>query len=365
MIRSSIIVVVFISLIAVCAVPMSLRSTVELGNLPSSLTVVENYVGTYYVALVKGDSSLVIMDEGFNVVRRIEGLEDEGVEEVIYHDGRLYLLGFRSGNLLIVEAFASPWGWTISSTIPTGSRLVTGTPINGMIALLSFDEELIVVDTHTEKIVFRSQLPVQALSVATDDKLLYIPLYYNYSLLKGDYVTEESLILMDVYGQVVGNVENFGRRPSYVFLYEDYICVISYLDGTLTMISKYSNEPAKSFFIGRYPGQPFVHSGLIWIPSAGSHRIARIDPSTDEIDYFSTSGRGPSQIFVTDDHVYAIHAVSGKIEKMSHSGETLSLIDLNGYPVDFTYRDGAIAVLIEQSWDPLCVKGWLTIIGDS
>ncbi|HAA85893.1 MAG TPA: hypothetical protein DCE14_06060, partial [Kosmotogaceae bacterium] len=219
MIRSSIIVVVFISLIAVCAVPMSLRSTVELGNLPSSLTVVENYVGTYYVALVKGDSSLVIMDEGFNVVRRIEGLEDEGVEEVIYHDGRLYLLGFRSGNLLIVEAFASPWGWTISSTIPTGSRLVTGTPINGMIALLSFDEELIVVDTHTEKIVFRSQLPVQALSVATDDKLLYIPLYYNYSLLKGDYVTEESLILMDVYGQVVGNVENFGRRPSYVFLY--------------------------------------------------------------------------------------------------------------------------------------------------
>ena len=365
MIRYSIIVMVFFLLLSVCAVSMSLINTVELGNLPSRLTVVENYVGIYYVALLKGDSSLVVMDESFKVVRRIEGLQREGIEDVIYHDGRLYLLGFRSGNLLIMEAFASPWGWEISSTISTGSRLVTGTPINGMIALLSFDEELIVVDTHTQKIVFRSQLPVQALSIATDDKLLYIPLYYNYSLLKGDYVTEESLILMDVYGQVVGNVENFGRRPSYVFLHDNYICVISYLDGTLTMISKYSNEPAKSFFIGRYPGQPFVHSGLIWIPSAGSHRIARIDPSSESVDYFSTSGRGPSQIFVTDDHVYAIHAVSGKIEKMSHNGETLSLIDLNGYPIDFTYRDGAIAVLIEQSWDPLCRKGWLTVIGDS
>ncbi len=364
--RNRLIGLIIVFILVQCATSaMSLKQTVDLGSLPSKIVLVENRTGTYYAALLKGDSSIVVLDEDFRVLRKIDGLQRDGVEDIMFHEGQLFLMGFRSGNLLIMDAYDSPWAWTISSTVRTGSRLVTGTPINGMIALLSFDEELIIVDLASERIVYREQLPVQALSIAADDNHIYVPLYYNFDLLSNSYVTQEGLLLFNTYGRIVNSVENVGRRPSYVFLHDDYICVISYLDGTLTIISRRTSEHARTFNVGRYPGKPVVHDGIIWIPATGSHRLARVDLSNDRVDYFYTAGRGPSRILLTDDYLYVIHAVSGKIEKMDHRGMTLSVFELNGYPVDLLHSNGMIAVVVEQSWDPACRDGWLTVLGDS
>jgi len=320
-----------------------------LGIMPTSFIKVENSSGTFYVVLVKGDSELIVFDSTFKPLTILDAVKNDGVNDILYKDGKLYCFGFFSGRLIVIDASGYPGRWKKIDEIPTSSRLITGVFLDGKLGMLSSESEFIVLDTSKREIVQRYKLPVMALSIIEDSKYFYVSLFYNYSVLNRSHETEKGLLVFDANGKLVNSM-NIGKRPSYMLSYGSRLFLVSYVEEAIKVLSKEPLSEMKSIDLGRYPNHPTLQNGKIWIPITGEDRIVSIDPDTYLVNSYSLIGKGPIKVAVNGNRIYVLETITGTLEILDEKGNSVEIVKLDGYPVDIAFSGRDIAVLLQEDW---------------
>ena len=320
-----------------------------LGVMPSGIFEVENSSGTYYVTLVKGDSELVVFDASFRPITVFDTMRNDGINDLIYRDGKLYCFGFYSGRLVVVDASLHPSRWKKIDEIPTSSRLITGSFIDGKIGILTNDYEFLVLDIAKREIIKRHKLPVIGLSVAEDSEHFFVSLFHNYNMLTRSHETEKGLLVFDEWGNLVKEV-NIGKRPSYIHLEGDRLFVISYVEESLKILSKTDFSEMRTVYLGRYPNFPIVHNGKIWVALTGEDQIMTVELSSYRTEYYDLLGRGPIRVFHNGERIYVLETITGTLEILDSRGNTIEYVELDGYPVDIVFNGKEIAVLLQEDW---------------
>ncbi|MGD9908119.1 MAG: hypothetical protein AB7T02_06390, partial [Mesotoga sp.] len=141
------VILLFACIIAVSGMgAITLGQRYPLGIMPSGLLKIKNSSGTYYITLVKGDSELIVFDANFRPVTIFDSMRNDGINDIIYRDGKLYCFGFYSGRLIVVDASVHPSKWKKIDEIPTSSRLITGSFIDGKVGILTNEFEFLLLD---------------------------------------------------------------------------------------------------------------------------------------------------------------------------------------------------------------------------
>jgi len=360
--RSPILFLLFIGIIAVTASgTITLGQRYPLGIMPSGLKKVENSSGTYFVTLVKGDSELVVFDTSFRPLTIFDSMRNDGINDLIYRDGKLYCFGFYSGRVIVVDVSGHPSKWKKMDEIPTSSRLVTGSFIDGKVGMLTNDYEFLVLDIDKREILKRENLPVIGLSVAEDAKNFFVSLFHNYNMLTRSHETEKGLLVFDEWGNLVKEV-NIGKRPSYILLEDNRVFLVSYVEETLEVLSKSDFSQIQTIKLGRYPNFPTIHDGKIWLALTGEDQIMAIDLSSYQSKYFDLVGRGPIKVVHNGDRIYVLETITGTLEVLDSRGNTIEYVELDGYPVDIVFSGKEVAVLLQEDWQTGKNTGALQLI---
>ncbi|MBN2220113.1 MAG: hypothetical protein JW697_07550 [Kosmotogaceae bacterium] len=328
---------------------ITLSQRYPLGIMPSGLLEINNSSGTYYITLVKGDSELIVFDENFRPVTVFDSMRNDGINDLIYKDGNLYCFGFYSGRLIVVDASVHPSKWKKIDEIPTSSRLITGSFIDGKVGMLSNDFEFLLLDISKREIIKRQKLPVIALSIAEDSDFFFVSLFHNYNLLTRSHETEKGLLVFDEWGNLVKEA-NIGKRPSYILLEGERIFLVSYVEENLKVLSKSDLAEITTVQLGRYPNSPVIHNGEIWIALTGEDQIMTVDLSTYSTRKFDLMGRGPIKVVHNEDKIYVLETITGTLEVLDSRGNTIEYVELDGYPVDLVFNGVKMAVLLQEDW---------------
>ena len=320
-----------------------------LGIMPSGIVRVENGYGIYYVTLVKGDSELIVFDSSFKPVTIMDAIKNDGVNDIIYRDGKLYCFGFFSGRLVIIDASGYPGRWKKIDEIPTSSRLITGAFIDGRLGILSNENELIVLDTGNRTILKRYKLPVTALTIAEDSSRFYVSLFYNYNTLNRSMETEKGLMVFDIDGQLSVSLD-IGKRPSYISIDGDRLFLVSYMEENLKILNKNTLKEIKTIELGRYPNYPVMQSGKLWISITGEDRIMSIDLENYSTTSYDLLGKGPIKAVLHGGRIYVLETITGTLEILDENGRFVETVKLEGYPVDIAFSGRDAAVLLQEDW---------------
>ncbi|WP_367358704.1 hypothetical protein [Mesotoga sp.] len=344
------VILLFACIIAVSGMgAITLGQRYPLGIMPSGLLKIKNSSGTYYITLVKGDSELIVFDANFRPVTIFDSMRNDGINDIIYRDGKLYCFGFYSGRLIVVDASVHPSKWKKIDEIPTSSRLITGSFIDGKVGILTNEFEFLLLDISQREIIKRQKLPVIALSIAEDSNFFFVSLFHNYNLLTRSHETEKGLLVFDEWGNLV-NEANVGKRPSYILLEGERIFLVSYVDENLKVLSKRDLAEITTVQLGRYPNFPVIHDGKIWIALTGEDQIMTVDLSTYSTKKYDLMGRGPIKVVHSEDKIYVLETVTGTLEVLDSRGNTIEYVELHGYPVDLVFNGTEIAVLLQEDW---------------
>jgi YVTN family beta-propeller protein len=345
-----------LSFISICLVIVSIASgsvvigqRYPLGIMPSGIVKVENGYGTYYVTLVKGDSELIVFDSSFKPVTIMDAVKNDGVNDIIYRDGKLYCFGFFSGRLVIIDASGYPGRWKKIDEIPTSSRLITGAFIDGRLGILSNESEFIVLETINRTILKRYKLPVTALTIAEDSSHFYVSLFYNYNTLDRSMETQKGLMVFDIDGQLSASLD-IGKRPSYISIDGERLFLISYMEESLKVIDKATLKVIKTIELGRYPNYPVIQNGKLWISITGEDRVASIDLESYEATYYDLLGKGPIKTVPHGGMIYVLETITGTLEILDETGRFVETVKLEGYPVDIVFSGRDAAVLLQEDW---------------
>ncbi|AKI97150.1 YncE family protein [Kosmotoga pacifica] len=328
---------------------MKVISRLELGAAPFKIEKVKNIHGTYYIVLLKGTSELLVLDSAFKPLRFIEDVKNEGLNDFIINNEKLYCFGFFSGRLLVIDISGRPASWKIKKKVSTGERIITGTFLDKRLGILSMDKRFLIIDTVNFKIINKIDLPVEALSIIADKRFFYITLFYNFDLVKKMFETDYGLFVVDGEGKIHKKIV-LGRRPSYILQDLNNLYVVNYLDGTLDVVSKEKFERIKQYKLGKLPNFPVMDGRYIWVPCIGSDSIYRIDLNSGTISNFAISGSGPIRVLVGSGVQFALSVISGTIEKFDAYGKSIELLELHGYPIDAVLNANKIAVLLQEDW---------------
>lgn len=337
-----------LSLVVVFASPTIIQRY-PLGVMPAGIVKVENAHGVYYVTLVKGDSELTVFDASFKPVTIIDLMSNDGVNDIIYRDGKLYCFGFFSGRLVVLDASGYPGRWKKIDEIPTSSRLITGAFLDGVLAILSNENEIIFLDTAKREILKRYDLPVTGLTVVEDGKHFYVSLFHNYNMLTRSMETETGLLVFDRTGKLVKS-SNAGKRPSYMLLEGDRLFVVSYAEGSLKVLSKSDLAELNCVTLGRYPNFPVIENGKLWVSVTGENRIVGLDLKTCQPQSYELTGKGPIKALFHKDKIYVLETITGTLEVLDHRGNSIELVKLEGCPVDMAFSENEIAILLQEDW---------------
>ncbi|WP_367362490.1 YncE family protein [Mesotoga sp.] len=348
--RSPILFFLFVGIIAVTASgTITLGQRYPLGIMPSALIKVENSSGKYFVTLVKGDSELVVFDTSFRPLTIFDSMKNDGINDLIYRDGKLYCFGFYSGRVIVVDVSGHPSKWKKIDEIPTSSRLITGSFIDGKVGMLTNDFEFLLLDISRREIIKRQKLPVIALSIAEDSEFFFVSLFHNYNLLTNSHETEKGLLVFDEWGNLIKEAD-IGKRPSYILLGGEKIFLVSYVEENLKILSKSDLTEITSVQLGKYPNFPVIHNGKIWIALTGEDQIMTVDLATYRTQKFDLMGRGPMKVVHNGDRIYVLETITGTLEVLDSRGNTIEYVELDGYPVDIVFSGKEAAVLLQEDW---------------
>lgn len=359
--RSIFTVFAFLLMISPIILGLKVSQRYPIGTAPIKLLEVENKTGKYFLVLVKGDSEILALNEKFKPIRYIDGLKRDKIKDIIYHDKFLYCFGFHSGRIIVIDASGKPGEWEIKQRISTGERLITGAFLGDTLGVLSYDKKFLIVDIKKEKIVKTVELPVIALSMIAKNKYFFISLFYNYNLLTNKYDTEHGLYVIDKEGELVKKLK-LGKRPSYMFIVNDYLGVVNYLSSTVDIISMKTFKKIKTFNVGKYPNFPIVSGDTVWISSTGEDRIYQLNIKNLTMKSYPAEGRGPIKCTRIKDKLFVLNAISGELELKNLNGNTIQSLELKGYPVDLIFNGSHVAVLLFEDFKFNSTNGSLVVI---
>jgi len=338
---------------------LQIISRQELGLAPFKIEKAQNKESTYYIVLLKGDSELLVLDSTFKPLRFLEDSENEGINDFVLKDEKLYCFGFFSGRVVVYDISGNPSRWKLETKISTGERLITGAFLKNTLGILGMDKNFLLLNIENFEITKKIELPVEALSVIADSKFFYISLFYNYNLLNNDFDTSYGLFVIDPAGKIHKKIA-LGKRPSYMLQDSDNLYVVNYLDGTLDVISKENFQKKREYKLGKLPNFPIMNDREIWVACIGSNAVYQIELDTDVVHQFKTQGSGPLKVLIAGKHRYVMSVTSGTIE-MLDSPESKAL-KLYGYPIDAVANNDKIAVLLQEDWLSGSVLGSLVIL---
>lgn len=355
--------VLFAFLLMLSPIILGLKVTQRypIGTAPMKLLEVENRTGKYFLVLVKGDSEILVLNEKFEPIRYIDDLKRDKIQDIIYHNKSLYCFGFHSGRIIIIDISGKPGEWKIKQRISTGERLITGVFLEDTLGVLSYDNKFLMVDIKKGKTVKTLKLPVTALSMVAKDKYFFVSLFYNYNLLTNEYDTEHGLYVIDKKGQLVKTLK-LGKRPSYMFIVNDYLGVVNYLSSTVDIISTKTFRKIKTFNVGKYPNFPVISGDIVWISSTGEDRIYQLNIKKLTMESYPVEGRGPIKCVRINDNLFVLNAISGELELKNLNGSTIQSLDLKGYPIDLIFNDSQVAILLFEDFKFNSTNGSLVVI---
>ncbi|MDK2951224.1 MAG: hypothetical protein PWQ77_889 [Kosmotogales bacterium] len=361
---SKIFLLLFISfLILTCSLfSMQIVEKFPVGLMPTKMEKIENSSGIFYVILIKGDSQLMVLNESYKPVIFIDEISNDGVNDFIYKNGKIYCFGFFSGRLIIIDASSYPSSWTVTDKISTGSKLLTGVVCDKKLAVLTYDKKFLLIDTSSKRITKTINLPVEALTIVTDGKYFYISLYYNYEIKTEKMMCDYGVLIYDTDGKLVKNLEA-GKRPSYMIIDNEYLIVVSYLSQEIKIFSTKNFSLIHNFKIGEYPNFPFIDNyDNLYLPSTGNAAVHMINLNDFSFSNIYVNGRGPIKVLRKDKYIYILNIISGTLEKRNLINGDTEELDIDGYGIDMIMENEYILVLLQEDWTTLYGSGALQII---
>lgn len=338
---------------------LQVLSRKELGLAPFKMEAVQNKHGTYYIVLLKGDSEILVLDSEFKPMRFLNETENDGINDFVVKDGRLYCFGFFSGRLIVFDISGEPSRWKLEKKMSTGERLITGAFSANILGVLGMDRIFLLIDVKDFKIKSKIELPVEALSVIADKDYFYVSLFYNYNLLENDFDTKYGLFAITPSGNIHKRV-SLGKRPSYMLQDTNNLYVVNYLDGTLDVLSKGKLEKENEFKLGELPNFPIMEGKDIWIACTGSDKICQIELEKNTVKEFKTKGSAPLKVIIAGDKRYVLSVASGTIEEVNNPMS--EPFKLHGYPIDAIANSDKIAVLLQEDWLSESILGSLVTL---
>lgn len=350
------ILIVIIIMLSTLSFAINISNSYPVGQLPTKIVPVSNSTGDYYVVLVKGDSNLLVMDSNFKALRVIENVNRDGIVDIIYDNNAIYCPGIYSGRLCILDVSGTPGRWAVKEKISTQSKIMTGAFAGNILGLLSYDKELILYDTEKKSITKRIDLPVESLSIISDDSRFYVSLFYNYNLVKKDYDTNDGVIIFDSKGNELKRL-NAGKRPSYMLINKGKLIVVGYWSKEIYFFSTSTFKEIRKVDVGKYPNFPVIIDNNLWVSATGDQKIFSINLDSYKSREYSTTGRGPLKILEFKDEIYVLSAMSGTLESLNGSAE--DSLGLDGYPIDALVANNKMAVVLQEDWSSISQNGKL------
>ncbi|OAA31338.1 hypothetical protein AT15_07525 [Kosmotoga arenicorallina S304] len=349
----------FLIVISTNLLALNALSRQELGLAPFKIEAVQNRHGTYYIVLLKGDSEILVLDSEFNPMHFLKETRNDGINDCIIKDERLYCFGFFSGRIIVFDISGEPSKWKLEKKMSTEERLITGAISNNILGVLGMDSVFLLIDMKDFKIKSKIKLPVEALSVIADKDYFYVSLFYNYNLLENNFDTKYGLLAITPSGNIHKRV-SLGKRPSYMLQDMNNLYVVNYLDGTLDVLSKGKLEKEREFKLGKLPNFPIMEGRNIWIACTGSDEVYLIELEKGTVKDFKTQGSAPLKVLIAGEKEYVLSVASGTIEEINNP---ISVpFKLQGYPIDAVANSDKIAVLLQEDWLSGSVLGSLVTL---
>jgi class 3 adenylate cyclase/DNA-binding beta-propeller fold protein YncE len=135
--------------------------------------------------------------------------------------------------------------------------------------------------------------------------------------------------------------------PSAIAVGSDAIWVANQVAMTLSRIDPASNAVVTAAIpLCCRPTALAVLDSDVWVLSADSDRVQRVDSGRDAVALTVEVGDGPSAVIARDDGVWVTNALDQTLLRLDRAGNVLAVVELDGQPSALAFIEGALWVAL-------------------
>jgi len=207
------------------------------------------------------------------------------------------------------------------------------------------------------KLLFRTALPVPAVMMDYKDNDVYIPLFGNFNVSIKNSVSPYGLSIIDL-GRGKRYDYILGKKPLAIVFNGKYAYVNNYSDGTLCKFDLERRNVVKKVELGKYPFEPVIGNGLIFVPVLSKDAVAVLDFNLNLKKWLHVS-IGPIKVLLSQDgrFVYILSCIEPALTIYDAiTFKKLSEIKLKGYPIDMVVTpDEGYILIVDNDGDDIQV----------